>query len=312
MKKIPIIMDVDTGIDDAVAIMYAMRSEEIDIKGITVVAGNQVLSKTLQNTLNVVEYFGHPEIPVVMGAAAPLIKEQVIAPEVHGDSGLGRTVLPKASKKPELDDAITFLRKTIEESEDKITLVPVGPLTNIALLFLSYPHVKEKIEKIVMMGGGAFTGNQTAAAEFNIWVDPEAAAVVFNSGVPIVMCGLDVTLKSYVDRFDLDKFKAVGTKAGDFCYELFDFYLDTFGRKYNKDICAIHDAVTIFYLLHPEYVTTKKATVKVDIDGKYTYGCTATDFRPYRPADPNDPLVCMDIDRSKFVHELLKACESYK
>lgn len=312
MKKIPVIMDVDTGIDDAVAIILAMSAEQIDLKGITVVAGNQILDKTLHNTLSVVEYFGGKDIPVAKGADRPLVRQQHIAEAVHGESGLGTAVLPQPTIKPHQLDAVAFLKETLENSQEKITLVPVAPLTNIALLLMCYPHVKEKIDKIVMMGGGLFEGNVNAVSEFNIFADPEAAQVVFDSGVDIVMCGLDVTMKSYATKEEIQRIKATNTKAGDFCAEAFEFYYDSYVKTSYLDGCAVHDAVAVTYLLHPEWMETKRCNVKVDIDGIETYGQTVGDFRPDRNKHLDNATVCMDIDREKFVDLLVKACESYR
>lgn len=314
MKKIPVIMDVDTGIDDAVALMLAMSAEELDIKGITTVAGNQTIEKTTRNTLDVVEYFGRQDIPVARGYSKPLVREQIIAAYAHGESGLGTAVLPEAKKHAEELDAVSFIRKALEESDEKITLVPTGPLTNIAILLLSYPHLKEKIDKIVLMGGGAYTGNSNAVAEFNILADPEAANVVFASGVQIVMCGLDVTLKAIITSSEIDQLKALGNKAGDFAAEAFSFYLNMY-RKNRKndelDGCAVHDAVTIVYLTHPELIRTKSGTATVDIDGKYTYAATAVDFTPWRDKTKDNVLVGVDIDRDAFAQLVLDACKKY-
>ncbi|MEG1896025.1 MAG: nucleoside hydrolase [Oscillospiraceae bacterium] len=311
MKKTPIILDVDTGIDDAVALVLALQSSELDVRGITVVAGNQTLEKTLYNTLSVVEFLGRKDIPVAKGADRPLVKPPIIADEAHGESGLGTAVLPCPTIKQDKLDAVSFLRKSLEESEEKITLVPVGPLTNIALLLMSYPHIKEKIEKIVIMGGGAYEGNCTAMSEFNILVDPEAAQVVFEAGVPIVMCGLDVTMKSYTTKEDIQRIKDMGTIAGKFCAEAFGVYYNRYITNTTLPGCAVHDAVAVTYLLHPEWIKTEKATVKVDIDGKETYGATVCDFRPWRDLTKDNALVCMDIEREKFVDLLVRACESY-
>ena len=261
MKKIPVIMDVDTGIDDAVALILAMQSEKLDIKGVTVVAGNQTLDKTLYNTLSVVDYFGRKDIPVAKGCDRPLVREQYVDPATHGESGLGTAKLPHPSIQPHHLDAVTFLKETLENSDEKITLVPVGPLTNIALLLTCYPHIKEKIEKIVMMGGGAFEGNMNAVEEFNIFVDPEAAKIVFDSGVDIVMCGLDITMKSYTTWDDIMRLKATDTKAGDFCAEAFGVYYNRYVSNSRLPGCAVHDAVAVTYLLHPEWIKTQKCLI---------------------------------------------------
>ena len=311
MSKIPVIIDVDTGIDDAVALVLALQAEELDIKGITTVAGNQTIEKTTRNTLDVVEYFGRSEIPVAAGAAGPLVREQIIAAYAHGESGLGTAKLPTAKKQAENLDAVAFMKKVLEESEEKITLVPTGPLTNIAILILAYPHVKEKIEKIVLMGGGAYEGNSNATAEFNILADPEAASVVYGSGVPLVMCGLDVTMKAKITGDEIRQLKALGTKAGDFLAEAFSFYLAMY-RRVGVDACAVHDAVTITYLLHPELIKTKQGIARVDINGKDSYAATICDFRPWRDREKDNALVCVDIDRNAFVKLIMDACVNFK
>ncbi len=312
MKKIPIIMDVDTGIDDAVAIVLALSSEKLDVRGITVVAGNQTLEKTLYNTLSVVDYLNKSDVPVAKGADRPLVKSQIIAENTHGESGLGNAKLPVPKIKENDLDAVSFLRKTLEESDEKITLVPVGPLTNIALLFLAYPHVKDKIERIVMMGGGAFEGNANAVTEFNIIVDPEAANIVFNSGVEIVMCGLDVTMKAYATKEDIKKIADTNTIAGTFCAAAFEHYYEMYTKNSYLNGCAVHDAVAISYLINPSLIKTERANMKVDIDGKETYGCTATDMRKTRDRSLDNGLVCLDINREEFIDMLVTACEKYK
>lgn len=311
MSKIPVIIDVDTGIDDAMALVLALQSDKLDIRGITTVAGNQTIEKTTRNTLDVVEYFGRSEIPVAMGAKQPLVRPQIIAAYAHGESGLGTAVLPKAEKQAEELDAIDFIRTELEKSDEKITLVPTGPLTNIAILLKAYPQIKEKIEKIVLMGGGAFQGNSNATAEFNIYADPEAASIVFNSGIKLVMCGLDVTMKAIVTPEDINTIKAIGTKASDFIAKAFEFYMAMYKKNANFTGCAVHDAVTITYLIAPELIKTRQGIARVDIDGKDSYAATICDFRPWRDTEKDNALVGVDIDREAFVQMLLDACKNY-
>ncbi len=311
MKKTPVIIDVDTGIDDAVALVIALQAKELDIKGITTVAGNQTIEKTTRNTLDVVEYFGRSDIPVAMGAKGPLVREQIIAAYAHGESGLGTAVLPTAKNPPHELDAVDFIKKVLEESEEAITLVPTGPLTNIAVLLKAYPHVKSKIKEIVLMGGGAFQGNSNATAEFNIYADPEAALIVFNSGVKLVMCGLDVTMKAIVTPEDVETIKAIGNKAGDFVAEAFNFYMAMYRKNANFTGCAVHDAVTITYLINPELIKTRQGIATVDIDGKDSYAATICDFRPWRDKEKDNALVGVDIDREAFVQLILDACKNY-
>jgi len=311
MSKIPVIIDVDTGIDDAMALVLALQSDKLDIRGITTVAGNQTIEKTTRNTLDVVEYFGRIEIPVAMGAKQPLIRPQVLAAYAHGESGLGTAVLPKAKKQPEELDAVSFIKKVLEESDEQVTLVPTGPLTNIAILLKAYPHIKNRIKEIVLMGGGAFVGNYNAAAEFNIFVDPEAAQIVFNSGVKLVMCGLDVTLKAIVTPEDINTIRAIGNKASDFIAEAVEFYMDMYKKSTVFTGCAIHDAVTITYLIAPELIKTRQGIASIDIDGKESYAATVCDFRPWRNKEKDNALVCVDIDREAFVNLLVDACKNY-
>ena len=311
MNKIPVIIDVDTGIDDAVALVLALQAKELDIKGITTVAGNQTIEKTTRNTLDVVEYFGRSDIPVAMGAKGPLVREQIIAAYAHGESGLGTAVLPIAKSPVHQLDAVSFIKKVLEENEEPVTLVPTGPLTNIAILLKAYPHLKEKIKEIVLMGGGAFQGNSNATAEFNIYADPEAAAVVYSSGVKIVMCGLDVTMKAIVTPEDVETIKAIGNKAGDFVAEAFNFYMAMYRKNANFTGCAVHDAVTITYLIKPELIKTKSGIARVDIDGKDSYAATICDFRPWRDKENDNALVGVDIDREAFVQLIVDACKNY-
>lgn len=311
MSKIPVIIDVDTGIDDAMALVLALQSDKLDIRGITTVAGNQTIEKTTRNTIDVVEYFGRGEIPVAMGASQPLVRPQIIAAYAHGESGLGTAVLPKAEKQPEELDAVVFIKKVLEESEEKITLVPTGPLTNIAILLKAYPHIKNNIKEIVLMGGGAFQGNSNATAEFNIFADPEAASVVFNSGVKLVMCGLDVTMKALVTPDEVAQIKAIGNKAGDFIAEALEFYMAMYKKNANFTGCAVHDAVTITYLIAPELIKTRQGIARVDIDGKDSYAATICDFRPWRDKEKDNALVGVDIDREAFVKLLMDACKNY-
>ena len=215
----------DTGVDDAVAILYALANPQFEILGIATVAGNQTLDKTTHNTLAVLEYLGRPEIPVAAGAAAPWMQPLHTAPQVHGENGLGNVELPAPTIRPQPEDAVGCMRRWIESCDRPVTIAAVGPLTNIALLLKSCPDLKSRIERIAIMGGGAFRGNASPVSEFNIYVDPEAARMVFASGVPLLMCGLDVTMKAYATKEDIDAFAAIGNRAGQMCADIFRFLL---------------------------------------------------------------------------------------
>ncbi len=312
MDKIPIIMDVDTGVDDAMAIMLALSSKKLDVLGITTVAGNQTLDKTTRNTLQILELTGRTEIPVAAGADHPLFVPLRTAGNIHGESGLGNVSLPQPVKKTEPTDAAGLQRKLIEASPRPVVLVPTGPLTNIAILLKSCPHLKSRIEKIVLMGGGAYRGNATPSAEFNVYTDPEAARIVFDAGIPIVMCGLDVTMQAVIYDSEFSKFEALGNREGDFCSKAFQFYSRSYKRVGSlRKGCAVHDAVTIMYLIHPEIMEGKDAKVEVDIDGGGTYGCTVTDLRPENASEQKNAFVLLKINRERFLDTLLSSIGSY-
>ena len=309
MRKIPIIMDCDPGHDDAIAIILACASEKLDVRAITTVGGNQTIAKTTNNALRVLAFIDK-KIPVAMGANNPLRRELEIAPSVHGDSGLDGPELPQPKEEALKISAFELMAKVVEESDEKITLVPTGPLTNIAIFLLSYPHLKSKIERISLMGGSAIGWNWTASAEFNILVDPEAADIVFKSGIPITMSGLDVTHKAQVYPEDIEKIKNQGGKVAVMVGELLEFFI-----KFHKEICGwefapLHDPCAVAWLINPDMFTSKKLNVQIDIDGEHTTGCTVTDFLNRFKLEPNTDVL-LDVDRHQFVDMLIDAVNKY-
>ncbi|HIY81364.1 MAG TPA: nucleoside hydrolase [Firmicutes bacterium] len=311
MRKIPIIMDCDPGHDDALAMLWALSEpEKLEIKAVTIVAGNQTLEKTTRNALRVLTFAGVHNIPVAMGADHPLMRpsifEEGVTEMVHGQSGLDGPAMPEPGFAPEKMSALQLLIKTIEESEEKITLVPTGPLTNIAALFLVRPDLKEKIERISLMGGGAYTGNWTPAAEYNIYVDPEAASIVFNSGVPIVMAGLDVTHQAYITREENEILRQKGGRIAVFAAELIDFF-----SRYHYEVeklpgCTIHDACAVAYLCHPEIFVEKQCHVDIELEGSLTAGTTVCDPGNYEGKEKN-ATVLYGVDREKFAELFIEA-----
>lgn len=294
-------MDVDTGVDDAIAICFALsRDDRLNMLGITTVAGNVGLDKTLPNTLKVVDFLGK-QVPVAKGASKALFteKENETAAFVHGTDGLGGAAIPEATSKPSELSAVEFIADCLRKSEEKVTLVPTGPLTNIAIFLMAYPELHEKIERIVLMGGAALGGNKTPTSEFNIAIDPEAAHIVFKSGVDIVMLGLDVTHKALTFEDEVQAMKQLNTKASKFITDALDFYFSHETKGAKLPGCPIHDACTIAYLLQPEIFTEYHCHVVVDIDGQYTRGCTVTDLHNVTGRTPN-AYVVMDVDREKF------------
>ena len=294
MSKRPIIIDTDPGIDDALASAIALFSEELDVKLITTVAGNVSLENVTLNTLRLLHFFG-TDVPVAKGAAEPLIVEFVDASNVHGKTGMEGYDFPEPKQELLLEEhAVNAMRRVIMESPEPVTLVPIATLTNIALLFAMYPEVKTNIREIVMMGGSATRGNKGVMSEFNIATDPEAAQMVFQCGLPIVMAGLDVGLKALVLPEDSEEIKKMN-KTGDMAYHLFKRYR---GGSFGTGL-KMYDSCAIAYLLCPELFEVVETYVGVELHGTMTAGCTVVDLRGYLHKEPN-AKVCMDIDGEKF------------
>jgi pyrimidine-specific ribonucleoside hydrolase len=310
MRKIPVIMDCDPGHDDAIALIMAFASEKLEVRAVTTSAGNQTPEKTLNNALRVLDYIG-VEVPVAQGAKRPLLRELEVAPEVHGESGLEGPEIPDATSKPVDMPAIDLMRKVIMESEEKITLIPTGPLTNIAMLLLAYPEVKDKIEQISLMGGAAYGGNWTPAAEFNILVDPEAAKIVYDSGLPIIMAGLDVTHKAIISKPEVEIIRDLNTKVGIFVAELLDFFVKFHDEVWKLDGCPLHDPCAVAYLIAPEIFEYEQYAVDIETQGEFTTGMTVVDFNRQTGRDEN-VKVLMGVDRQKFVDLLVDLVSQYK
>ena len=313
MKRIPVIMDTDTGVDDAMAILLACSDEKINLLGVTAVTGNQTVDKTSRNCLQILELAGHTEIPVAKGAAHPLYRPVRTAAKVHGPEGLGNVTLPQPAASLSELDAVGLMEKLIRENEEAVTLVPTGPLTNIAILLTTHPELKPKIKEIVLMGGGAFRGNNSVLAEFNILVDPEAAKIVFAAGVPIVMCGLDVTMKAIILEKDIERFGKIENRVGRFAAQEFRYYAGIYQMLQALDEgAAVHDAVTIAYLIAPEIMSGKMAHVEIDTEPGLCDGATVADFRNAGIDYPEaNARVITDIDRDAFADLLYTHYESY-
>ena len=314
-KKRGIIIDCDPGHDDAMAILWALASPNLEIKAITTVAGNQTLEKVTNNAIKVLTKARQYKIPVACGAKEPLIRKLVIGGQiVHGDSGLEGPILPENGFNISELSALKLYEKILEESEEKITLVGIGPLTNIAQLLITRPELKQKIEEIYIMGGGTI-GNWTPAAEYNIFADPEAAKVVFNSSLPIIMAGLDVTQKAYITREENEILRAQGNEISVFVAELIDYF-----SRYHYEVegfpgCTLHDPCAIAALVHPELFESVQCNVDVEVTGELTRGMTVVDTIDYQKklfgleVDHNTKFL-KNVHREKFVKEFFKAMKS--
>lgn len=306
-KPLPIIIDTDPGIDDAVAIGIALFSEKLDVKLITTVLGNVSVDKVTKNILKLLAFWDK-DIPVAKGANRPLLREPIDASNVHGKTGMEGYDFPEPNNNLLLEDsAIEAMRKTIIESDEKITLVPIGPLTNIAILLRTYPEIVSKIEQIVLMGGSINRGNYGVYSEFNMAVDPEAAKIVFESEVPVVMAGADVGIKALVYPEDSEIIKDMNS-TGNMMYHLFKKYR---GGSFNTGL-KMYDSCAIAYLLEPEMFETVDVPVTVETEGKYTAGATLVDLNGYLKVDLPDTKVCADIDTEKFKKWFMESMDNCK
>src|SRR5436190_1507063 len=223
MSATPILLDCDPGHDDAIALLLALASSEVRLLGVTTVSGNQTLEKTTANAIRVLDHVNRDDVPVAAGAARPLVRERHVAAEVHGETGLDGPDLPPPSREPELIHAVDWIAHTVEASAEPVTLVPTGPLTNVALFLARYPDLAATLGRVVLMGGAIGEGNTTPAAEFNIWADPEAAHRVFTSGLDVTMVGLDVTHRALVKPPHAAQLREAG-RIGTVVAELLEFY----------------------------------------------------------------------------------------
>lgn len=310
-KALPIIIDCDPGHDDAIALILALASPKLNVLAVTTSAGNQTPDKTLRNALRILTLLGRHDIPVAGGAPKPLLRELIIADNVHGESGLDGPALPEPGFAPQALTAVELMAKTLRASIEPVTLVPTGPLTNIALLLSAHPELKAKIARIVLMGGSAGPGNWTPAAEFNIYVDPEAAEMVFGAGVPITMCGLDVTHAAQVMDEDIERIRAITNPIARTVAELLDFFM-----IYHRDPkwgfigAPLHDPCTIAWLLRPELFNGIECHVSVETQGQYTVGMTVVDRYRLSPHEPN-ATVLLGVERQGFIDLLVEQIQAY-
>ncbi|MBO6727191.1 MAG: nucleoside hydrolase [Rhizobiaceae bacterium] len=296
-----IIIDTDPGQDDAVAILLALASPELEVVGITAVAGNVPLALTEKNARKICELAGRSETLVFAGADRPLERKLVTAEHVHGKTGLDGPDLPEPEMPLQDKNAVDFIVEMLmAAAPGEITLCPLGPLTNIALAMRQEPAIVPRIREIVLMGGGFFEGgNITPTAEFNIYVDPEAADIVFHSGVPITMMPLDVTHKALTSRVRVDAFRELGTRTGEATAQLLDFFERFDEEKYGTDGGPLHDPCVIAWLIRPELFSGRDCNVEVELQSELTLGMTVVDW--WRVTDrPKNAFVVREIDADGF------------
>jgi len=294
----PIVIDCDPGHDDAIAILLALASPEVELRGISTVAGNQTLDKTTRNALKVLELADRTDIPVVAGADAPLRRTLRTAANVHGESGLDGPDLPEPTTKTVDGDVVDLLAGWLEPG---VVLVPTGPLTNVARLLERHPQATERI---VWMGGAIAEGNVTPAAEFNAFVDPEAARTVFASGIDVTMIGLDITHKALFTRAHAERLREAG-RAGRFVAELSDFFQAFHERSYNFDGSPIHDAMAVAHVIDPTLVTTLECNISIETESQFCDGRTVVD-RWLVTDLPRNAHAGIDVDADRFLELLVE------
>jgi inosine-uridine nucleoside N-ribohydrolase len=298
---VPILIDCDPGHDDAIAILLALASPEVEVRGVTTVAGNQTLDKTTRNALKILELAGRTDIPVAAGADRPLTRTLRTAAHVHGESGLDGPDLPEPSARPVDVDAADLLAELIEPG---VVLVPTGPLTNVALLLQRHPDVRDRLDRIVWMGGAIAEGNVTPAAEFNAFVDPEAAAAVVASGIDVTMIGLDVTHQALFTPVHAERLRGTGA-AGRVVAELADFFLEFHRRLYRFEGAPIHDAVAVAHVIDPTLVETLRCNVAVETQSQHCDGRTVVD-RWLVLDGPRNADVGIQLDSERFLELLVE------
>jgi inosine-uridine nucleoside N-ribohydrolase len=301
---VPVLIDCDPGHDDAIALLLALASPELELLGVTTVHGNQTLEKTTANALRVLELAGRTDVPVAAGAERPLVGEPAVAADVHGESGLDGPDLPPATTAPVAAHAVDFLAERLMAAPERVTLIPTGPLTNVALLLARHPRAAERIERIVLMGGAIAEGNVTPAAEFNVWVDPEAAARVFDSGLDVTMVGLDVTHRALLTPTHASELRRAG-RIGAFVADLHGFYARFHADIYGWDGAPVHDAVAVAHVIRGDLVHTEWRNVEIDCGSELCRGRTVVDLWR-RTGRIENAWVGVDIDAERFLGLLVE------
>jgi pyrimidine-specific ribonucleoside hydrolase len=314
MIKTSIILDVDTGVDDAYAVLFAALHPEINLLGVTCVDGNTNIYQVVANTFKVLDAAGARDIPVAQGAVKPLLGKSLYAEHVHGADGMGDLGIAPSTRKVDPRSAVELLRDLVEQSAEPVTIVPLAPLTNIALFLRAFPETAKKVHRIVLMGGSASAGNATAAAEFNIWHDPEAAAIVFQSGVPITMYGLDVFMRPGIDREQATQMQDSSNPAAQFAGSLVLASMKQLGVS----PVTLGDYGAVACVIRPDLFITETFDVVVDTSAGPARGQTLVDrrdafLRDFEPVDLEDSAkvrVVLDLDVDAVVELWLKTVNS--
>lgn len=308
MNKTPIILDCDTGVDDAIAIMLAAQVPQFDLRAVTTVAGNVSLDKTTANSLRILELIDS-DVPVYAGAKAPMFGESVSAEYVHGENGLGGIELPLHRTVASPINAWDFIYQEALQWDGALEIIAVGPLTNLGLALTKFHDLPNLINRIVIMGGSATSGNVTPAAEFNIFADPEAAEIVFTSGVNVYMCGLDVTLKSFYTSDDIENIGRIGNPPSRFFKEVLKDVMPVYQNFGLPGVC-LHDPMTVLYAENASIFETHHVGIHVETKGAITRGKTVTDLYSDKKMDKNAFIVTA-VDREAFMARVYELMSSF-
>ncbi|WP_455355748.1 nucleoside hydrolase [Streptomyces sp. SYSU K217416] len=306
---VPIIIDCDPGHDDALAIMLAAGDPSVELLAITTVAGNQTVEKTTLNARRVCTVAGITGVPLAAGCGQPLVQPLDVAGDVHGDSGMDGPRFGEPTVDVVPGHAVDLMYRILTGHPEPVTLVPTAPLTNIALLLTRYPDSAARIHEIVLMGGSTERGNRTPAAEFNIHADPEAADIVFRSGVPVTMCGLNVTHQALATHDVLARLDGLGTELGRTCAQLMTFFGSTYRRLWGFESPPLHDPVAVARVIDPEIVRCVDANVVVELHGHFTRGATVVDLHGYL-GRPVNARVAVALDRERYWDRVIGAVEA--
>jgi inosine-uridine nucleoside N-ribohydrolase len=306
-----IILDTDPGIDDALALFLALASPEIQLEAITTVSGNVNAGLTTHNALVLLELAGRTDIPVARGSNQPLVRQPVYADYVHGDNGLGGIQMPEPQLQPVAAHAVDIIIETIMNSPGEITLVPIGPLTNIALALRREPRIAQSVREVVIMGGALrVPGNTTPAAEFNIYADPHAAHMVFHAGWPIRLVALDVTNKTLLQRQQVQELASNNSPVTRLIQQMVENFLITFGLPRGITGFQMHDPLCLAAAFQPEMITWEPAYVDVELHGTLTLGETVAYFGP-RAAQPPNLLASIEVDSERFIQLFLQRIKKH-
>ena len=310
---IKLLPDVDTGIDDALALFFlseAQKKGQLEIPGCTTVGGNAEVAQTSRNTLKIWEMAG-AKIPVASGAESPLLSSLNTAPLVHGDDGLGNTFLPAPKESPSEESAAEMILHLSHQYAGELTLLTTAPLTNLGAALLHDPTLAGRIRNLVCMGGAVFTGNVSAVAEANIYNDPEAARIVFRSGIETIMIGLDVTHKVYWEESDLQPLEDAGNERADFLLQIIRFISGAYEKLTGWRRCVLHDPLAAAVCLFPDLVKTEKCHVDVELRGELTRGMTVVDRRGRTPLGEENINVALEVDAERFKTMLMNSLLSW-